>query len=252
MGAGTPGVTPGRGDAEGEYVLSFGDLFGVVRRRAWVIVAVALALAAVVVGYDLLAATPRYEATTKMVIRQEEGATQSGLGSDVQGLQDVAPSMVEGVESRSVASGVIQRLGLSLTAADFLSNLGAEAIPSTWFIAISYSDPDPRQAERIANATGQEFSRRITQLSETSSTSLSATVWDEASLPTEPASPQPLRDGALALAVGAILGAGLAFLLERLDDRWRSPEEVEQISGVPTFGVIPEFRLPKVKDKAQV
>jgi hypothetical protein len=42
-----------------------------------------------------------------------------------------------------------------------------------------------------------------------------------------------------------MLGIGLAFLLEYWDDDWRSPEEVEQISGVPTFGVIPLFEILK-------
>jgi capsular polysaccharide biosynthesis protein len=37
--------------------------------------------------------------------------------------------------------------------------------------------------------------------------------------------------------------------VEQLDDRWRSPEEVEQISGVPTFGVIPEVEVSKSKKK---
>lgn len=246
-GSGPPPTTPSRDVSEDEYVLSLGDLFQVVRQRMWVILATALVLSAAVVGYDLFAVTPQYEATTKMVIRQEEGTQPSGLGSDVQGLQDTGPSMVEAVESRSVADGVIRRLGLSLTTADFLSNLTAEAIPSTWYVEISYGSSDRQQAQQIANATGEEFSRRIAQLSETSATSLSATVWDEASLPKEPASPQPMRDGALALALGLILGTGLAFLMERLDTSWRSPEEVERISGVPTFGVIPAFKVPKVK-----
>ena len=51
--------------------------------------------------------------------------------------------------------------------------------------------------------------------------------------------PDPLRVGLLALAVGLMLGIGLAFLLERLEASWSSPEEVEQFSGVPTFGTIP-------------
>lgn len=66
-------------------------------------------------------------------------------------------------------------------------------------------------------------------------------------------SPDPVRNGALALVLGLMLGVGLAFLLEYLDDSWRSPEEVEQVSGVPTFGVIPEFKVPKdvKKDRAR-
>jgi capsular polysaccharide biosynthesis protein len=40
-----------------------------------------------------------------------------------------------------------------------------------------------------------------------------------------------------------MLGIGLALLMEHLDHSWRSPEEVEQISGVPTFATIPDFSL---------
>ncbi len=32
---------------------------------------------------------------------------------------------------------------------------------------------------------------------------------------------------------------------KRLNDRWRSPEELEQVSGVPVFGIIPEFEVNK-------
>jgi capsular polysaccharide biosynthesis protein len=45
---------------------------------------------------------------------------------------------------------------------------------------------------------------------------------------------------------------GLAFLLEYLDDYWRSPREVEQVSGVPTLGIVPEFKVAKsVKRKGR-
>jgi capsular exopolysaccharide synthesis family protein len=43
----------------------------------------------------------------------------------------------------------------------------------------------------------------------------------------------------LSLAVGFAGGAGLALFLELLDDRIRTPEEVEQLSGLATLGVIP-------------
>jgi capsular polysaccharide biosynthesis protein len=41
--------------------------------------------------------------------------------------------------------------------------------------------------------------------------------------------------------VGVLIGTGLALLLEYKDPSWRSAEALEQISGVPTFGVIPDF-----------
>ena len=48
-----------------------------------------------------------------------------------------------------------------------------------------------------------------------------------------------------------VFGMRLAFLLEYVDDSWRSPEEAEQVSGVPTFGVIPEFEALTGKKEAE-
>jgi capsular polysaccharide biosynthesis protein len=47
--------------------------------------------------------------------------------------------------------------------------------------------------------------------------------------------------------LGSLLGVGLAFLLEYVDDSWTSPDEVEEVSGVPTFGVIPAFGVSASK-----
>jgi capsular exopolysaccharide synthesis family protein len=43
----------------------------------------------------------------------------------------------------------------------------------------------------------------------------------------------------MALMLGLGGGFGVAFLLERLDDAIRAPDEVERLSGLPTLGVIP-------------
>jgi Mrp family chromosome partitioning ATPase/capsular polysaccharide biosynthesis protein len=52
-------------------------------------------------------------------------------------------------------------------------------------------------------------------------------------------SPRPTRDGALALALGLILGIGLAFLRETLDTRIRSSDEIGQTLRLPLLGRLP-------------
>jgi succinoglycan biosynthesis transport protein ExoP len=84
------------------------------------------------------------------------------------------------------------------------------------------------------------FSEQVSEVSPSAS-AITATVWERAETPEVPVSPNPVRNGFLALVLGLMLGVGLAFLLEYLDDSLRSPEEAEQITGVPTFGIIPEF-----------
>ena len=153
---------------------------------------------------------------------------------------------MEAVQTHPVAEGVIQRLNLSMTPTEFQDNLSAEQIGTTSFIDVSYTDTSPKRAQQIANAVGDVFSNEISDASP-SANAITATVWERAALPDSPIAPTPLRDVLLALALGLILGAGLAFLLEYLDNSWESPDVVEEISGVPTYGVIPSFGAHKSK-----
>jgi capsular exopolysaccharide synthesis family protein len=60
-----------------------------------------------------------------------------------------------------------------------------------------------------------------------------------ASAPRVPFSPKPLRNGVLALAVGLVLGVGLAFLFEYLDRRIKNEEFMERAFGLPVLASVP-------------
>lgn len=63
----------------------------------------------------------------------------------------------------------------------------------------------------------------------------------EAEPPASPISPQPIRNTALALVLGALLGIGLAFVRDHLDDTIRTTEDLDRIAlgELPTIGLIP-------------
>lgn len=64
------------------------------------------------------------------------------------------------------------------------------------------------------------------------------TVVEPASLPTAPDSRNTLRNVLFALASSLALGVGLAFFLEYLDYTVRTPEELDELFGSPTLGVV--------------
>ena len=70
-------------------------------------------------------------------------------------------------------------------------------------------------------------------------------VVDRATVPREPSEPKLARSLLLALALGLGLGVGAAFLLETFDDRIRTPDELEDFSGLATLGVIPKAPSPE-------
>jgi capsular exopolysaccharide synthesis family protein len=69
--------------------------------------------------------------------------------------------------------------------------------------------------------------------------------------PEEPIRPRPLTNTALAGAVGLMLAAGIVFLIEYLDDTLKTPEDVEQVLGVPVLGFVAEMRY-KSRSPAEV
>lgn len=69
---------------------------------------------------------------------------------------------------------------------------------------------------------------------------VNGTVLADAVPPLEPSSPKVARNGILAAALGLVLGFGAALLLEFMDRRVRSVEEVSQLLGLPIFGVLPK------------
>lgn len=234
---------------EDEYVVSSEALLRVIRKRLWIVLLVVVTFTGTAVGFSLMQ-TPMYEASIKILIGQKQGSSAPGsLGGDIQGLEQLTLTMAEAVSTRPLAEAVIQQQNLRITPETLLKkNLRVDQIPDTQFIQVHYRDPNPERAQQVANALGEVFTRRVSEVSP-SANSITATVWERAVVPNEPVTPDPVRNGLVALVLGLIVGVGLAFLIEYRDDSWRSPEEVEEISGVATFGVIPEFKVTEDKNK---
>jgi polysaccharide biosynthesis transport protein len=66
-------------------------------------------------------------------------------------------------------------------------------------------------------------------------------IVDPALTPTRPARPQKARNILMAVLVGLVGGAGLAFFREYLDNTVKSPDDIEFLTGLPSLAVVPAF-----------
>ena len=227
---------------ENERAFTLSDLAQVALKRLLTILLVTSVVVGGAVGASLLQA-PTYKASAKVIVGQERGTGQdANLAGSVEGLQALTQTMIIYVNTRPVAEEAIRRLELETSPDELLGNLTVEQIETSQIIQLSYTNTDPERATQIVNTVSQVSSERISATSAVAS-NIEATVIERAIAPVAPVSPDPLRNGVLATVLGLMLGIGLALLMEYLDHSWRSPEEVEQILGVPTFATIPDFSL---------
>src|SRR5262245_43909545 len=66
-------------------------------------------------------------------------------------------------------------------------------------------------------------------------------VVQDAIQPDSPASPRPLFNTAIAAALALLLTVAAAFLWERFDDRIKSPEDLEEATGLAVIGLIAQM-----------
>ena len=75
-------------------------------------------------------------------------------------------------------------------------------------------------------------------------------IVSKAAVPTQPVEPRPLRTAVLAAILGLMLGIGVAFLIDYLDDTVKSKDEAEQLTGgVPVLGAVPLVATWKDRDR---
>ena len=73
-------------------------------------------------------------------------------------------------------------------------------------------------------------------------------IVDEAEVPLQPVRPRRGRTVIYGFLFGLLAGAGLAFVVETVDDRLKTPEEVRGILGQPCLGMLPTAAVDDSKN----
>lgn len=66
---------------------------------------------------------------------------------------------------------------------------------------------------------------------------------ERASPPREPSAPKKVRDLAIATVLGLLIGVGLAFVVDSLDNAVTSADEVSRLLGLPVLGEVPLVKV---------
>lgn len=105
------------------------------------------------------------------------------------------------------------------------------------------SSVELRQLEREAEATRVLYTSFLSRFKETSEQEqiqqADSRIISQAERPGRPSSPNRSRSMLIVTILGLAVSVGLVLLLEKLDNAFRSPEQLENVLGLVTLGSIP-------------
>ena len=214
----------------------------VVRRWALLIILCPI-VAAIIAGVVTLRLPSVYEAQVSLLVRPAQPLAvdlgAAALTSD-QILRTYARLMTE----RPLLEKVIADQSLNTDPVTLAKQITVTPEPNTLILDVAVQDTDPARARDTANTLVNDFIAHIRQIQQAESKSPTASSADNlvvespAVLPDVPVSPKPLLNIAVGVLAGLLVGLGLAFLLDYLDQSVRSDDALRERVGLVPLGHI--------------
>ena len=211
-----------------------------ILRRRWLSIVIISLLTLASVSAATLMMPKAYTATTRLLFAVA-GDSLSSLAQGSSFVEKQMASYAEVATSPRVLDQVVDQLGLNTTSVKLADSIEASVPVDTVIIEVAVTDPDPRQAARIANAVGTELAKAAGELTpsrEDGSEAVRANTIAVAQVPTSPSSPNIPRNLGVGLILGLLLGTGIAVLRKLLDTKVRSEQDVRALTESPILGVV--------------
>lgn len=222
---------------EQEQTISLQELLQVLKKRLFLIITITLAAVAVSAAVSYFVLTPVYEVKTTMMAYGADKKLESDSNSltEIQTNLKLINTYNDLIKSDKILEKVLNELELDMTMGQLAKKINVSNNKESHVIYISVKDTDPYRAAEIANMTAQIFEKEIQQEMNASIKQWSKAKVSENQAPVEP---KPLLNIAIAAVIGLMLGVGLAFLLEFLDNTIKTEQDIENTLELPVIGVI--------------
>ena len=211
------------------------DYIRIFTRRFWIIALVVVIAAGSALVVSKLQ-TPEYRSTIILNVwpaRLDWGLQQS--------IQNLMRNWAGKIVSRDTALRTINRLELDITPEEFMSKVTAKPVESDSIIEVTADDYDPLIARDIAQTAAEIFVQDIDawKITLDRRDQVDITIRDYA-LPGALHKPKWKVNVLAGAAFGALVGVLLVLVLQWLEaDILRTPQDVEQHTGMAVLGVIP-------------
>lgn len=212
------------------------EYFQIIKKRSWIIVLITFVAITVSTIISFFVLSPVYEANTTLLVNSDKPPGIDVITIDqINVSEKLAITYGEIIKSKSVLEDVAKILGLKGGYKEVEDKISASSVKETQIISISVQDTNPQRAMDIANTIPDVFTKEVKRITNANSVQ----VIDKAILPIRPIKPNKVMNIIISSILGIVISLFVILLLEYIDNKIKSPHDIEQCLGISLLGVVP-------------
>ena len=220
-----------------EEVIDLREYLSIIKKKWFIMAILCVVCVAASTVYSFFIAKPVYQAETTLIVKTEKTEGTNTVTSDqIKTTQQLAVTYGEIIKSRKVLDEVIKNLDLKESNGSLASKISVSTVTDTQIIKVSVQDTNKSNAAKIANEIPKVFAKEAIRIADANGVE----VIDKAQTPVNPVSPNKKMNILIAGVLGVMIGLFIIFIIEFLNTKIKTPQDIEKELGLPLLGVIPE------------
>lgn len=225
-----------------EEEISLVELFGIIKKRLGLIINLTLTGLLIVSFYTFFVATPEYSSTTQLLVNRSQ-QTDMIQRSDIDTNVQLINTYKDIIKGPVILDEVREDLNLSQSHGALSNQITIANEANSQVFSIRVTDINPHNAATIANTTASVFKENLNEIMNVDN----VTVISAAEANLNPISPNHTLNLAIGVVLGGMIGVGLAFLLEFMDNTIKDERFIVEELGWTSLGRIAEMNAEELK-----
>lgn len=216
-----------------EKTLNINECLDVLKKRFKLIVMCVLTFTLFAGIYATFKMYPIYTASVKIFAGKDEQIQGDYSSSELDSYTTLINSYIEIIKTDDFMNKVIQKGNLNMTSGQLMGGLNFTIAQNAPILTISYTSGEPEIAQNVVSTLSSEFEVGVKEIILNTYTKIIDSVKVVEKLP---AKSKVVFVGFIA---GLVIGVGLVFIVDYLDDTVAKKEELEKLLPIPVLAELP-------------